>query len=413
MSTEPETPAFQQLTADNHGPTVVVVSYILLVTTVIVVITRLITRLKVTRKLAIDDYLIIASVILCTAQTISLTFAANNGLGRHFDTLSNSQFEGFSKAIYATRILSIPTLAFAKSSTSCLIMGIRPPRPIQIAGQVVLGITNVWALAAMLALIFQCSVPNVWAYQSQCVNQWALYLSNVVWNVATDIALVLLPFFLMRNVQVSVEKRWVVNALFGSRIIVPAFAIAGAIAASDYWNATPADPTWHGVKAALWTQAIINSSIITSCIPCIKRFLADLSSGMMAVNIPEPLEMTMKGQSSSGTNENSGTTYVKSGSMASKLFRSSKMVSTQRSDQSRGSVDTNKARNLPSRPQFNPVHSSTNTRTVVKRSDSMKHLNEGIIVQTIDYDVREEFQDSSALENQTSRASSTSVRRVA
>lgn len=405
-STEPQSPAFQQLTADNHGPTVVVVSYILLITSVIVVITRLVTRLKVTRKLAIDDYMIVAASAFCTAETIALTFAVNKGLGRHIDALSTSEFEGFSKAIYATRVLALPTLALAKTSTSLLITGIRPPRPIQIAGYIILGITNIWALGATLALIFQCSLPDVWAYKSQCINQWALYLSNVIWNVTTDLALILLPIVLMHNVQVSSEKRWVVNALFGSRIIVPAFAIAGATASSDYWTASPSDPTWHAVKSWLWMQAIINSSIITACIPCIKRFLADLSSGLMAVNISEPLEMTMKGARSTATNEHSGTTYAKSGSIASKLFKSSKMSSTQRSQQSRGSVDVKK-----SRASFNPVQSFNNSKTVVERSDSIKHLNEHVIVQTIDYDVREEFQDAGTLENQTSRVSSTSIRR--
>lgn len=411
-STEPQSPAFQQLTADNHGPAVVVVSYILLVISVIVVITRLVTRLKVTRRIAVDDYLIVAATALCTAETITLTVAVNHGLGRHSDTLSGSQFNDFSKAIYATRILVVPTLALAKSSTSLLILGIRPPKPIQIAGYIILGITNVWALGATFALIFQCSLPEVWAYKGQCINQWALYLSNAVWNIATDIALILLPIFLMRNVQVSSEKRWVVNALFGCRVIVPAFAIAGATVSSDYWTASPSDPTWHAVKSWLWMQAIINSSIITACIPCIKRFLADLSSGMMTVNISEPLEMTMKGASSaSAANEHSGTTYVKSGSIASRLFNSSKLSSAQRSEQSRGSVDFKKASQTGRRPPFSGGHSTTNSKTVVERSDSMKYLNEHVIVQTIDYDVREEFQDNATLENQNSRVSSTSIRR--
>lgn len=404
---EPQAPAFQQLTANNHGPAVVVASYIFLAITVIVVFTRLITRFQITRELAVDDYLISASTLLAIGQTVTITVAVNHGLGRHREAISDLQFDGFAKvcavrsharirtnnlqAFYTARILAIVTLCLAKSSTNFLIMGIHPPRPVMLACKATLVTINVWAFAAILATIFECNPPRVWDYKGQCVDQWALYVANVVWNVSTDVALILLPFFLMRNVQVAFHKKLMVVVLFGSRIIVPAFAIAGAVATVDYWQASPSDPTWQAVNGALWSQAVINLSIITACIPCIKRFLAELSTGMMTVNISEPMELTMKNVSSSGGGDPTSTRNG-GGFLSSKLF-SSRGKSQMNSQLSTTDHDTGE-KHRSHATTFAPTNQSTN-KICVERSESMKGLTEGVIMQTIDYEVNfEQARDS-------------------
>lgn len=62
-SSQPEDPAFQHLSHTNHGPSVVVASYIFLTVSLATVITRLITRFNVARKLVTDDWLIITSMV--------------------------------------------------------------------------------------------------------------------------------------------------------------------------------------------------------------------------------------------------------------------------------------------------------------------------------------------------------------
>ena len=59
----PQHPAFQQLTTNNHGPAVVVVSYILLVVAIAPVMTRLITRFKAAKELVNDDWTILGSMV--------------------------------------------------------------------------------------------------------------------------------------------------------------------------------------------------------------------------------------------------------------------------------------------------------------------------------------------------------------
>lgn len=109
--TSPQSPAFQQLTADNRGPVVIVASYIFLVISVIVVFTRLITRFQISRRFASDDYCIIASTVFLIGQTLAITFAVNNGLGRHRDAVSDVTFDKFAKvgcAVFSRPSFLIP-----------------------------------------------------------------------------------------------------------------------------------------------------------------------------------------------------------------------------------------------------------------------------------------------------------------
>ena len=66
---DPQYPAFQQLTYKNHGPAVVVASYVLLVVAVAPVMTRLITRLKAAKELVNDDWMILGSMVRNVKQS--------------------------------------------------------------------------------------------------------------------------------------------------------------------------------------------------------------------------------------------------------------------------------------------------------------------------------------------------------
>lgn len=51
------------------------------------------------------------------------------------------------------------------------------------------------------------------------MDQHVLYILIGVLNILTDLAAVVIPFFVMRNVQVAALKRWMVVGLFASRIL--------------------------------------------------------------------------------------------------------------------------------------------------------------------------------------------------
>ncbi|PGG95481.1 hypothetical protein AJ79_10033 [Helicocarpus griseus UAMH5409] len=105
----------------------------------------------------------------------------------------------------------------------------------------------------------------------------------------------------------AIEKRLVVSGLFACRIITPAFAIASLVSMENYYRSSPPDRPWYAVTPAIWTQIMINTSVVTACIPSLKPILTDFGSGLTGVTISGPFELTH-----SGRKQGTGTANVKS-----------------------------------------------------------------------------------------------------
>lgn len=170
--------------------------------------------------------------------------------------------------------------------------------------------------------------------------------------------------------------------------------------------------TWRLVTPSIWYQGMLNLSIITACIPCIKRFLADLSVGLTVIAVSEPLELTVK-QGSSG-NPSSGNRYDSShsgpGFFSGLLSRSRAAHQSQEpaAASRKKSAVANNEDPYSKRQDFQPDW-ATRSRPVIERSESVKGLTQNIIVQTIDYEVNYERGPGSARHTSDRDSSSKSL----
>lgn len=136
---------------------------------------------------------------------------------------------------------------------------------------------------------------------------------------------------------------------------VPILTIPGLNSLRPYFDAAPLDRPWHALMPAIWLQLVQSASILCTCIPTLKRVLADLQTGMMGGAVSDFFEMSVSGAHSSN-NDGSGS---KSGSRIGQRTRSARAFS---------------GRSRRSHPQ-------------VERVDSQKYLRDDVIVQSIDYEV--------------------------
>lgn len=87
---------------------------------------------------------------------------------------------------------------------------------------------------------------------------------------------------------------------------VSAITIPGLLSLKPYFHSIPQDPSWNAVMPAIWLQLVQSASIVCTCIPSLKRVLADLQTGMMAGAISEFFELSVSG-GRYNTNDGSGT----------------------------------------------------------------------------------------------------------
>lgn len=90
-------------------------------------------------------------------------------------------------------------------------------------------------------------------------------------------------------------------------IRTPACTTGALIAYEKYWHRRSRATTTDIIVPLLWSQGALHASIITACVPSIKRFFMSAQSGLMGVLITEQYELThasKKGTRSTALSQN-------------------------------------------------------------------------------------------------------------
>ncbi|OCT54487.1 hypothetical protein CLCR_00856 [Cladophialophora carrionii] len=392
---EPLLPPLQDITATNRGPVALATAVTLLIISTLTVVVKLWTRFATTGNFGLNDAAIVVSIVFAFGQAITLAIATDHGLGRHVEDLQDSEIAGLSKLFFASNILLILALAGAKAAVTLLVIAIKPLRFVMLACYALLGLIAVWAVAGVFVLGFQCSGPDRWVLgpssgPETCIDQYAMQVALRTVDIATDVGIVLLPAVMMRSVQVSAAKRWVVVLLFAVRLITPVFTAVSIVAYDNFYHSNPQDRPWHAVVPSVWTSCALNLSIVTACIPSIKRFLADWAAGLSAITISEPFELE---HSSGKTGVGNSNTYAMGSGMGSKLATKLGLSSTSKAE----ITSTVRSRHDPDDDEVLRDNTARNrsrgagNRQPDSTSDSVKGLTDGVIMHSIDY--RVEYED--------------------
>ncbi|KAK2836837.1 hypothetical protein FQN49_006673 [Arthroderma sp. PD_2] len=282
-----------------------------------VVTTTLIARFRVLRTLAWSDWFLLFAACFSTAEGICINFACLRGLGRKPSALGDMPMEAFEILVYTSQILAVASLACSKASITLLLISIKPLKSILIMCRILLGVLSVWGMAGVISLSLQCGFPRPWGSGERCwLNQYALHAGLNIGSIVTDLALVILPFIFVSQVQIPRVKRLAIAALFGMRIIVPSITIVMTVRSKSYFYSPANERAWLAVMPTIWMQAILCISIVATCIPNLKRLLAVLRTGLMAGTVTEFYELSVSGGDSkaavAGSQPRSGkTSYSK------------------------------------------------------------------------------------------------------
>jgi hypothetical protein len=230
-------------------------------------------------------------------------------------TVSDTLLTFSLQALYAASILALAILSTAKASVALLLVAIQPPKPVVIGSYVFVGAILAWCFGGSIAIAFQCHPPSTAFFGTSsdeiCLDRYTLQLSLGVMDILADVAVVVLAYFTMRGVQITVRRRTSIVALFGLRLLyakhtfehsfsfmlislirTPACTIGALVVYEKYWHQRPRDTARDIVVPLLWSQGALHASIITACIPSIKRFFMSAQSGLMGVQITEQYELT-------------------------------------------------------------------------------------------------------------------------
>lgn len=289
-------PPYYAVSADNHAAWVVATSIIFLIYSAFAVGGKIVLRFNVT-FVKLPDICLIGALLILVVQTALIIVACNNGLGQHTPSLVPASFETESKYYYAASILAILVQCLTKIST-CLWIGIiNPYEKVKIANYILMSLTGAWTVSGLFALAFACGLPHPWRATEGgvCTPFESIQIYNGVLNILTDLAICILPVFMMWRVQTSMRKKSAVCALFASRILCPAFTIPALASSGSYYDNLATDPTWFAVSPTILGQISLNLSVLTACVPGMKSILETLLAGVMRARIEGGYNLTSTG----------------------------------------------------------------------------------------------------------------------
>ncbi|TGJ78985.1 hypothetical protein E0Z10_g9779 [Xylaria hypoxylon] len=193
---------------ESQGSKVQLLLWFLFVVSGLTVVARLGTKYAMTRKLGLDDYLILAAQVAYLAQCISISMGIANYLG--------------TPAKYASIIFFILSLALVKWSISTFIRQLSRSTTHRRLDWVLQGLVGLWVLTSVFVSIFQCALPTPWDYFHglKCVDRRAWWIYVVVFNILTDLFTVVLYILIIGNLQIPRSKRAIILAIFLVRLLV-------------------------------------------------------------------------------------------------------------------------------------------------------------------------------------------------
>ncbi|KAL8685423.1 MAG: hypothetical protein Q9218_007773 [Villophora microphyllina] len=255
------------ITADDYGPLVNIMTWFLLVATILTVFIRTAMKWAVARKTNWDDAVIIIATIFCIAESIAISLEVQNGLGQHTSRLTTLQRNSLLKCHYAAALLYIPSICLSKLAVALLLRTLTPVALHRRLASAIAIFTVVWAATAEMVMLFQCKPPRTWdLLNNHCIDSLLL-----------DIALVILPWIIVRRVQISTHRKTVIACCFGTRLILVA-AVGAQLAYFNSATRLHEFDLWSSVVCVQFVQSL---SIITACVPYLKPFFDSLESGMI------------------------------------------------------------------------------------------------------------------------------------
>ncbi|KAJ8120049.1 hypothetical protein ONZ43_g3145 [Nemania bipapillata] len=234
---------------------------------------RLGIKYAMTHALAWDDKLIISSLLIYLAQCIAISVAES--------------------ADITTTSVEQPSNSFLK------VRSFTTEDPLAI-------VVGLWLVSAAAAGLLQCALPTPWDFtnSSYCINRRAWWTFVVVLNVITDISLVGLYFFIITGLRIARARKVSIIVAFSTKLLVVGIALAQLTA----FRRGPTVGVTPNLRLSLvLNQAVLSSSVITTCIPYLKPFMQGLQAGINRVNnasayedelmhLPQPLSSSQSNE---------------------------------------------------------------------------------------------------------------------
>lgn len=198
------------------------------------------------------------------------------GFGSHLWSLKDGALLQILRLFYISEIIYVVVLALIKVSIVTMYLRIFwAYRPFYIACYVVLTFILLSSSIITILTILSCQpVEFFWNRDiagGSCLDITALAYANSGLAVLHDLIIIILPIFMLWNLQMSRKKKVFIGVMFALGGIGLVATIVRLQTLRDF-GTTP-DPSWAWVPVVYWTSVELAAGIIASCLPAVRTLL--------------------------------------------------------------------------------------------------------------------------------------------
>lgn len=79
---------------------------------------------------------------------------------------------------------------------------------------------GLWTVSCIFVIGFECQLPQAWGFiEGKCIDLAGFWTYANAINVATDVALIALPWSILSKLQVTTRRKMVIIGCFATRTL--------------------------------------------------------------------------------------------------------------------------------------------------------------------------------------------------
>ncbi|KAK4687873.1 MFS transporter, FHS family, L-fucose permease, partial [Tremellales sp. Uapishka_1] len=258
----------------DRGPAAFTVTLVTAIIATVFVLLRMISKWGVTRRTDLDDWFTISAWALAVALAATVMGATKYGLGlKDADILP--QWEVPLKSyIYGFTVLYNPSLMLTKTAILILYIRMAVAHPfLRHASIATLLIVNIAGTVLTFLNIFRCHpIRAAFTHESgQCLDTLTIFLAAAPINIATDLAILVLPLPILTSLRLEFRQKVVLVATFvvGGfvtvvdvvRVVYLQDALKEALENGTNTNTRP-NAIYHVSFGLMWSSVEVNAGLV-------------------------------------------------------------------------------------------------------------------------------------------------------
>ncbi|KAI1381886.1 hypothetical protein F4677DRAFT_439693 [Hypoxylon crocopeplum] len=225
------------------------------------------------KQLGVDDHLTLVAWAFALATGISQCMNTRNGLGKHvWDLGSDTELGNYLKGFYVSITLYNVGLMFVKLAFLThyyRVLAIKKMRTTFIVAMVIIGC---WSLSQIIIGIFICDpVSGFWEKSTdpKCIPNYPQWYINAAGNIATDIAIFVLPLPALVHLHLPKAQRLVLIGIFSLGFFTCAISVIRV-----KFLQQGGDFSYENVEGSSWSITELCSGVICACLPTLRPLVS-------------------------------------------------------------------------------------------------------------------------------------------